>query len=224
MEGRSRGRGRIAWLALVAAVIGGASLGACGTGTGSSGSASTTASGGTQAKEGKATVRLYLLSAVAGALEPCGCSKDQLGGVDHLAALIASERDAAVDHMLVAAGPLFFLDPTLSPQKGTQDKWKAEALANSLAKLNARAWAPGANDWAAGADELKKLRDAADASPVVGNASDEAQKTGNLVNGYVKKIELEGGPFAVGVVGISDPKSVGAAAGVELLPPSSVIK
>ena len=87
MEGRSRGR--IAWLALATAVATGASLGACSTGTGSSGSASTT-TGGAQAKEGKASVRLYLLSAVAGALEPCGCSKDQLGGIDHLAALIAS--------------------------------------------------------------------------------------------------------------------------------------
>jgi hypothetical protein len=224
MEGRFRARAHIAWVALAAAIAAGASLGACSTAPGSSGSASTTASGANQPKEGKASVRLYLLSAVAGALEPCGCSKDQLGGIDHLASFIASERDAATDHVLVAAGPLFFLDPTLSPQKGTQDKWKAEALASSLAKLNARAWAPGANDWAAGAEELKKLRDAADTSPIVGNASEEARKNGNLVNGYVKKVELESGPFAVGVVGISDPKSVGAAAGVELLPPASVIK
>ena len=29
------------------------------------------------------TLRLYFVSGVAGALEPCGCVKDQLGGLDH---------------------------------------------------------------------------------------------------------------------------------------------
>jgi len=36
--------------------------------------------------DGTPTVRLYFVSDLAGALEPCGCTKDQLGGLDHAAA------------------------------------------------------------------------------------------------------------------------------------------
>ena len=42
------------------------------------------------------TARLYLVSDLAGALEPCGCVKDQLGGMDHFGALVAETRDAAM--------------------------------------------------------------------------------------------------------------------------------
>ena len=38
------------------------------------------------------SVRIYVVSDLAGALEPCGCSKDQLGGLDHLAAFIRSTQ------------------------------------------------------------------------------------------------------------------------------------
>ena len=34
------------------------------------------------------TVRLYLVTDLAGALEPCGCTKDQLGGIDHFGAWV----------------------------------------------------------------------------------------------------------------------------------------
>src|ERR1019366_3999588 len=44
---------------------------------------------------GPPTVRLYLVTDVAGALEPCGCVKDQLGGLDHAASFIHSEKAAA---------------------------------------------------------------------------------------------------------------------------------
>ena len=37
-------------------------------------------------QEAVPTLRLYLVSNLAGALEPCGCVKDMLGGVDHFAA------------------------------------------------------------------------------------------------------------------------------------------
>src|SRR5271154_6067855 len=62
---------------------------------------------------GKPTLRLYVVSTVAGALEPCGCSKDQLGGVDHLAAFVAGQASAAPASAVVGAGPLLFLDPRL---------------------------------------------------------------------------------------------------------------
>src|SRR4051794_17543915 len=34
------------------------------------------------------SARLYLVSDLAGALEPCGCVKDQLGGMDHFGGLV----------------------------------------------------------------------------------------------------------------------------------------
>src|SRR6516162_9309748 len=69
--------------------------------------------GADHAAASKPTVRLYVTSTVAGALEPCGCTKDQLGGVDHLAAYVAGQAAVAPDHFLLGAGPLLFLDPKL---------------------------------------------------------------------------------------------------------------
>src|SRR5262245_50516766 len=64
-----------------------------------------------EAVSAKPTVRLYVLSTVAGALEPCGCTKDQLGGVDHLAAYLQSQREEAPSRLLVGAGPMLFMEP-----------------------------------------------------------------------------------------------------------------
>src|SRR6185436_10713012 len=56
------------------------------------------------------TVRLYVVSDLAGALEPCGCVKDQKGGLDHAAAFISGEKKRAPASAIVSAGPLFFMD------------------------------------------------------------------------------------------------------------------
>ncbi len=103
------------------------------------------------------SVRLYFMSSVAGALEPCGCRKDMLGGVDHAAALLAAEAKVAPRRLLLATGPLLFQDPKLAPERRQQDLWKAEALAASLADLELGAWAPGVNDFAPGAATLEQL-------------------------------------------------------------------
>src|SRR3954449_12464314 len=65
------------------------------------------------------TLRLYAISNLAGALEPCGCTKDQLGGIDHLAALIANDR-GVTPPLLLLAGPTMFLDPKLEGPRATQ--------------------------------------------------------------------------------------------------------
>jgi hypothetical protein len=103
------------------------------------------------------SVRLYLFSNLAGALEPCGCRKDMLGGVDHAGALLAAGRAEAPQRLLLGAGPLLFQDPQLDPARGDQDRWKAGALADSLGDLKLAAWAPGSNDLAAGATALREL-------------------------------------------------------------------
>ena len=53
------------------------------------------------------TIRLYLVSSAAGALEPCGCVKDMLGGVDHAAAFVKSGDVDAPFSLTLGAGPMF---------------------------------------------------------------------------------------------------------------------
>src|SRR3954452_9593555 len=67
------------------------------------------------------TVRLYLVSSPAGALEPCGCVKDMLGGVNHLAAYVKSQTDDAPNRALLAAGPVFLMNTALTAERQPQD-------------------------------------------------------------------------------------------------------
>jgi hypothetical protein len=115
------------------------------------------------------TLRLYLVSSPAGALEPCGCVKDMLGGVDHLAAYVKSQAEDAPNSALLGSGPLFFMNTELASERQTQDSWKADALARALGAAGLRAWAPGANDWAAGLDTFQALASAAQATPLGAN-------------------------------------------------------
>jgi hypothetical protein len=142
------------------------------------------------------TVRLYLISSPAGALEPCGCVKDMLGGVDHLAAFVKSQSVDAPHSVLLGAGPVFFMNTSLSKERETQDRWKADALARSLGAAGLRAWAPGANDWAGGAETFNALANAAQAIPVAANL------TGPGLHA-VRVFEVGG--TKVGVAGVSLP-------------------
>ncbi len=96
------------------------------------------------------TVRLYFVSDLAGALEPCGCTKDQLGGLDHAAAWMRAQKAKAPNAILVSAGPLFFMEPSLKSDHRDQDVAKAETIAASLKTLGLAAFTPGANEWAEG--------------------------------------------------------------------------
>lgn len=144
------------------------------------------------------TVRLYVLSTVAGALEPCGCTKDQLGGIDHLAALIESQRDEAPGRLVVSAGPLLFTDPEVKEERASQDAWKAEAMALAAKEIGLTAWAPGENDWALGADALVKYSEQSGAVLLGGNLQGAKGVQGVLVR------EVSG--VKVGLIGVSDPK------------------
>jgi len=150
------------------------------------------------AASGKPTVRLYVMSTVAGALEPCGCSKDQLGGIDHLAAYVASQAQAAPNSLVLGAGPMLFMDPKLEGDVAMQAKWKAEALALVAKDIGLAAWAPGANDWAAGTGDLIKYRDASGAALIAANIEGAPPPARTVVRDV--------GGIKVGVVGVSDPK------------------
>ncbi len=147
-------------------------------------------------------MRLYLVSTPAGALEPCGCVKDMLGGVDHFAALIDKEKSLAPHSLVLGAGPLFFMDPVLDERKAVQSRWKAEALAASLGDLGLRAWAPGKNDWAGGAETLGKL--SADRIHMLAANLDAAGNKSSSTRVF------DVGGRRVGVAGVSTPSHKGA--------------
>lgn len=156
------------------------------------------------------TLRLYALSTAAGALDPCGCTKDQLGGVDHAAQFIASEAKRAPHALVVGAGPLLFQNPKSDEVHATQDLWKAEALAASLGEMGLVAWAPGENDWAKGGAELERLSHGAHADLLAANLKGDTAgaKPTRLVdvNGY-----------RVGLAGVSEPTGpLGGPPGVQL--------
>src|SRR5262249_4426102 len=115
------------------------------------------------------TLRLYAMAAVAGAVEPCGCVSNMLGGIDHAAALVERGTREAPNTLVVAAGPLWFENPELMPSLRTQHLWKAEVLAAGLAELGLSSWVPAANDWAADASELERLTQRARATVLAGN-------------------------------------------------------
>jgi 2',3'-cyclic-nucleotide 2'-phosphodiesterase (5'-nucleotidase family) len=161
-----------------------------------------TAATGT-APAGPATLRIYAVSNLAGALEPCGCTKDQLGGIDHLAALIAREKGRAGASLLVAAGPTMFLDPKLEGARATQDEWKAEAIGESLGEMGLAAWTPGYNDWAGGEPLLASLAGKAKGPLVAANLE-------GAVDGAVKTAVRDVGGVKVGIVGVSVPARDGA--------------
>lgn len=144
------------------------------------------------------TVRLYVLSNIAGALEPCGCTKDQLGGVHHLAAFLDAERSAAPTNLVIGAGPMLFGETSLSSTEQTQQSWKADTLAAAFKHLGLAAWAPGVNDWAAGPDFLSKALTSSGAALLAGNI-EGTPKPSNVILREVGGIKLA-------LIGVADPR------------------
>ncbi len=147
------------------------------------------------------TVRLYLVSDLAGALEPCGCVKDQLGGMDHFGALVRAEEAAAPAYATLSAGPLFFMDPDLTPEKRGQDVAKAETIAQALSTLHLAGFSPARNEWAAGAETLDGLRKASGAPLLFANAVGDAVANAPRTATAVKEI----GGVKVGLLGVAAP-------------------
>lgn len=165
--------------------------------------------------------RLYLVSDLAGALEPCGCVKDQLGGMDHFGALVAGEKERAPAYATLSAGPLFFMDMELEGEKRGQETAKAETIAAAMKSLKLAAFAPSRNGFAAGAETLMKLRDASGAALVAANL-----ESATLAPAKAKIIDVGG--VKVGVIGVAAPDKAEAArealAGVTSTPAIAAVK
>jgi hypothetical protein len=134
---------------------------------------------------GPPTVRLYLVSDLAGALEPCGCTKDQLGGLDHFGAWVKGSAAAAPVSLVAAAGPLFFMDPQIGGDRADQDRIKADTLARVLHGLGFAAFAPGVNDWADGADAFARRMTASGAGQVDAQGKAVVKDVGGVKIGFI---------------------------------------
>ncbi len=162
---------------------------------------------------GVPTLRVYVVSDLAGALEPCGCVKDQLGGLDHFAAWVNSERKQVPSDIIVTAGPLFFLDPELKSDRASQDVAKAETIARALGTLKLAALSPGENDFAAKVEGLKKLRDLAGAEVLFANAKDGAKEPV-----YARSTIVTRGDLKIGLIGVAAPD------GMDVAPATAAVK
>ena len=131
------------------------------------------------------TLRLYLVSDLAGALEPCGCVKDQLGGLDRFLAFEDAEAKRGIASAMVAAGPLFFMDATLAEDRRAQELTKAETLADGLRKANLLAFAPAANDHALGDPTLAELAKRSGGAALAGESRVVVREVGGIKIGLI---------------------------------------
>jgi hypothetical protein len=162
------------------------------------------------------TVRLYLVTDLAGALEPCGCTKDQLGGLDHFGAWVKRERAHAPQAVVASAGPLFFMDSKLDGDRADQDRIKAQTIARVLHGLDFAAFAPATNDWDDGPEGMTKLAQTSGAAAVLGSGTAVVTEVGGVKLGFVGYGQSQAGEAAAGNVeevvkrGVEDAKRQGA--------------
>jgi hypothetical protein len=175
---------------LLPVLLAAAGLAACegcrssGTGTGPSAPGASGTSGAQDGHNaGPPTARIYVVTDLAGALEPCGCTKDQLGGLDHFGAWVKHEAPHAAPGtaaVVVSAGPLFFMDDRLEGDRAEQDRIKAQTIARVLKGLGFAAFAPGLNDWDDGGAALAKLADASGGAMLLADGKAVVRDVGGL--------------------------------------------
>ena len=109
-------------------------------------------------------VTVLATGSVAGVIEPCGCVKDQLGGLDRFATAVKQSRTG--DGLLLTTGSLFF--PRVEVPAGELPELVArgKALAKCLAALGAFAWVPGRADTDVDASVVMELAQLANLHPV----------------------------------------------------------
>lgn len=118
--------------------------------------------------------------------------------------------------LALGAGPMLFLDPTLTNERRVQDEWKAGAISGALREMNVRAWAPAANDFAAGSEALGRL---SAQGPLPLSANLRAAGVG-----FRQTAEFGVGGIRIGVTGASQPKALTGLPGVEAQDPLPALR
>lgn len=145
-------------------------------------------------------VRLLVITDLDGYLEPCGCTSRPLGGIDRMAAKLATLRGEGVPTAVLMAGNLFFHG---APHGGDaerardQEIFRAETLVEILNRLDVDAATPGALDFGFGTDTFTRLAGEADFPLLVAGAQlgDGDALTASTM--------LELGDTKVGVLGLA---------------------
>ncbi len=165
--------------ALPAAITAGLALGFMGVGIWS---CSRPMQGPPAEPKSRVAVRFLITGDIAGTLEPCGCVKDQLGGLDRFATAVADARRASPRAPLLEVGSVFFPRASVEPAERDELVMRAETLAKSLRDLGLHAFAPGAADGALGEATFEKLT--RDANLPVLRRSARVEKVENVSVGY----------------------------------------
>jgi hypothetical protein len=179
-------------------------------------------SAGTTADVGSPTARLYLVTDLAGALEPCGCTRDQLGGLDHFGAWVKHEAAHAPASVVASSGPLFFMDDQLEGDRADQDRIKGQTIARVFRGLDFAAFAPGRNDWDDGPDALTKLAEMSGGVMLLASGTAVVRTVGGVEVGFVGIGQTAGEAPAANAEdvvkrGIEDAKKQGAEALIALV-------
>lgn len=111
---------------------------------------------------GMPDARLYFVSDLAGQLEPCGCVKDQPGGLDHLAAALRKDK-ASVPSAFFAVGPTRVRQPfermSASEKPQRVREWRAIDGALSTLDLNAECTPPSEHTAPGGLEAKRGTQD-----------------------------------------------------------------
>lgn len=98
---------------------------------------------------------------IAGELEPCGCSEENLaGGIERVAGSIASAREQLDAPLVVELGDLFAPEATLQTHEREAARRRAEVLSAYLAESQVAFFALGPRDLALGATLVAEILDA----------------------------------------------------------------
>jgi hypothetical protein len=150
-------------------------------------------------------LRLLVLTDLDGYLEPCGCTSRPLGGIDRMAARLASVRSDGVPTVLVAAGNLFFHGAPHgvdAERAADQEIWRAETVSEVLGRLDLAAAAPGPLDFSFGTERFVQLAQAA-RFPLLAAGVTMATPEGARAP-LVPSTLREVGGLKVGIVGLTE--------------------
>ena len=156
------------------------------------------------------SLRVLIAGDVAGAIEPCGCVKDQLGGIDRFATAVVGAKRGR-ESLLLEVGALFFPRTPILTTERDELAMRAETLADVMRSLQLRAWVPGRADWALGDTTLKNLLTRSGA--VMLNAPDEPGPGGLPSHAYLLT-DIAG--VRVGLFGLNSQSTSGSSGSVEL--------
>ena len=143
-----------------------------------------------------ASLRLLVTGDVAGTIEPCGCVKDQLGGLDRFAtAVLTAHRNHST--LFLEAGALLFPRSSIETDERDESLLRAQTLAKVMRGLGLLTWAPGKADWALGEPTLVELTKQSGAKLL-----QSAIRDGATVSGSEGCVLTNAGGVKVGICGI----------------------